>query len=46
MEKCLQRNSCWQVQSRRLNASAYTLPQGVHMYAPAYTLFPVQGLAR
>ena len=34
-----------QIQSRRLNAVAYTLPHGVHMYAPAYTLCPVQGLA-
>ena len=34
------------VQCRRLNAVAYTLPRGVHMYAPAYTLCPVQGLVR
>ena len=35
-----------QVQSRRLNAVAYTLPRGVHMYATGYTLCPVQDLAR
>ena len=35
-----------QVQSRRLNAVAYTLPCGVHMYASLYTLCPVQCLAR
>ena len=35
-----------QLQSRRLNTVAYTLPCGVHMYAPAYTLCPVQGIAR
>ena len=34
------------VQSRRLNADASSLPRGVHMYAPAYTLCPMQGLAR
>ena len=35
-----------QVQSRRLNAVAYSLPRGVHTYAPVYTFCPVQGLAR
>ena len=34
------------IQSRRLNAVAYTLPCGKHVYAPAYTLCPVQGLER
>ena len=33
-----------QIQSRRLNAGASSLPHGVHMYALAYTLCPVQGL--
>ena len=41
---------CWcmyiQLQSRRLNAGALLLPWGVHMYVPAYTLCPVEGLAR
>ena len=32
------------IQSRGLNAVAYTLPHGAHMYAPAYTLCPMQGL--